>query len=190
MSAVVFVPRLTRADEADIVSLPMSYLYSDDIGSDTNSAVVSQLLSYLYSDASGSDANASVVSRSWSYLYSDVPGSDANSAVLSRAVSFLYYDWPGDSAFNLQQTPTVSYFYQFPDAPVLTIIQTNRTPKASEITPKFIPPPPSSTQLEVFTDGAFTNNVALNPNIMTIVLTHGWIATNNGYCSVSKCRRR
>ena len=69
-----------------------------------------------------------------SFLYYDAPGEDTNSAVLSRAVSYLYYDWPGDSMFNLEQTPSVSYYYQFLDAPVLTIISTNRTPTKEETT--------------------------------------------------------
>jgi len=63
MSAVVFVPRLTRAQETDTVSQVTSYLYYDAAGEDTNSPVASGVMSYLYSDAIGSDTNSVVQAR-------------------------------------------------------------------------------------------------------------------------------
>jgi hypothetical protein len=105
VSAVVFVPRLTRAQET-------SYLYYDAAGEDTNSPVASGVMSYLYSDAIGSDTNSVVASPAMSFLYYDAPGVDMNSAVLSRVVSYLYYDWLGDENLTFQNSPVVSYLFQ------------------------------------------------------------------------------
>ena len=153
-----------RADDVitNIMSSIVSYQYPDDFSSEvlTNGGVLSPLVSYQYLEDFSSAALT-------------------NGGILSPIVSYQYFEWPGNDVLGLLSSPSVSYYYQFLDAPILTIIQTNRTPKASEITPRYLPPPPTSAQLEVFTDGAFTTNVALNPNIMTIVLTHGWIMTNN-----------
>lgn len=112
MSAVVFVPRLTRAQETDTVSQVTSYLYYDAAGEDTNAPVASSVMSYLYSDAIGSDTNSVVASPVMSFLYYDAPGVDMNSAVLSRVVSYLYYDWLGDENLTFQNSPLVSYLFQ------------------------------------------------------------------------------
>lgn len=57
-----------------------------------------------------------------------------------------------------------------PVAPI--VVQTNRTPKIAEIGQPTIPNDPN--HFKVFTNGAFQSGIALNPNKMTVVLTHGW----------------
>jgi hypothetical protein len=121
------------------------------------------------------DLITNVMSPVVSYQYYDSVGEDTNATVVSPIVSYQYFDWAGNDVLNLQSSPVVSYDYPFLDTPPLTIFPTIRTPTASEITPKIILPPPTSAQLEIFANGAFATNVALNPNMMTIVLTHGWI---------------
>jgi hypothetical protein len=151
-------------------------LFADDVITNIMSSVVS----YQYYDAVGTDTNAPIISPVVSYQFYDVLNEGTNSVIVSPILSYQYFDWAGNDVLNLQNSPVVSYYYQFLDAPVLNIVSTNRTPTTNEITPSALPPlTPGqlavSEQLEVFTNGVFTNNVALNPNIMTIVLTHGWI---------------
>src|SRR5665213_3609643 len=54
----------------------------------------------------------------------------------------------------------------------LVLVQTNRTPPATAIGPPTIPT--DATHFKVFSNGNFVTNVALNPKINTVVLTHGW----------------
>jgi pimeloyl-ACP methyl ester carboxylesterase len=54
----------------------------------------------------------------------------------------------------------------------LVLIQTNRTPKNTEIGSSTIPTNPN--YFKVFTNGNFVSSVGLNPNKNTVVLTHGW----------------
>jgi pimeloyl-ACP methyl ester carboxylesterase len=56
----------------------------------------------------------------------------------------------------------------------ITILQTNRVPANSELGKQTI------GILKMFTNGVFTNFVALDPNKKTVVLTHGWIPTLAG----------
>jgi hypothetical protein len=111
-----------------------------------------------------------------SYQYPEDFSSAAltNGGIMSPIVSYQYLEWP-DGILNLQSSPTVSYYYQFLDAPLLNIISTNRVPTTAETTPAHLLPPPS--QLEIFSNGAFTTNATLDPKSMTTVLTHGWIPT-------------
>ena len=288
MSAVVFVPRLTRAQETDTVSQVTSYLYydaagedtnapvasgvvsylfSDAISSDTNSVVASSVMSYLYSDAVGSDTNSVVASLAMNFLYYDAPGVDINSAVLSRVVSYLYYDWLGDANLTFQNSLLVSYLYQdgngspfivvqpysqfvqagstatfgvladgqpplhyqwhngtgilanatnssltinnvqFATAGVysvditnsfgsvtsavaqltvytnLVLTQTNRAPTTNEIGKPTIPTDP--THFKVFTNRTFHTGVALDPNKMTVVITHGWNGSSADWVTVT-----
>lgn len=62
----------------------------------------------------------------------------------------------------------------------LNVIQTARTPTTAESTPaNSLSPPSSPSQLMAYTGGIFTTNLAtLDPNQMTIVLTHGWVPQN------------
>lgn len=54
----------------------------------------------------------------------------------------------------------------------LAFTQTNRWPTTNEIGQSTIPSDP--THFKVYTNGMFQSGVALNPNVMTVVLTHGW----------------
>jgi pimeloyl-ACP methyl ester carboxylesterase len=54
----------------------------------------------------------------------------------------------------------------------MVLIQTNRAPTTNEIGKPTIPTDPN--HFKVFTNGNFQSGVALNPNKMTVVLTHGW----------------
>jgi hypothetical protein len=54
----------------------------------------------------------------------------------------------------------------------LVLIQTNRTPTTNEIGQPTIPTDPN--HFKVYTNGNFQSGIALNPNKMTVVLTHGW----------------
>ena len=56
-------------------------------------------------------------------------------------------------------------------AQLIVFMQTNRQPTVTEIGQSTIDP---NSQLQVYTNGTFTNSVGLDPNQMTIVLTHGW----------------
>lgn len=143
--------------------------------------IVSPVVSYQYYDSFGEDTNATVISPIISYQFYDALGEDTNSAIVSPIVSYQYFDWAGVNALNLQSSPVVSYDYLFLDAPVLTILPTTRVPTTAESTTPFILPP-SPPQLETFVGGSFTANppFPLDPNQMTIVLTHGWIPTLNG----------
>lgn len=63
----------------------------------------------------------------------------------------------------------------------LTVIETNRTPKAAEITPQ-LAALPTTSQLLAYHGGIFTTNLAsIDPNQTTIVLTHGWNSTPNDW---------
>jgi pimeloyl-ACP methyl ester carboxylesterase len=54
----------------------------------------------------------------------------------------------------------------------MVLTQTNRAPTTNEIGKPTIPTDPN--HFKVFTNGNFQSGVALNPNKMTVVLTHGW----------------
>ena len=99
----------------------------------------------------------------------------SNGGIMSPIVSYQYYEWPGSGILNLQSSPTVSYYYQFLDAPVLNIVSTTRTPTTAESTPAYLISPPPPSQLMAYHGGIFTANLAsIDPNQMTVVLTHGW----------------
>ena len=123
------------------------------------------------------DVITNIMSPIVSYQYPENFSSAAltNGGILSPIVSYQYFEWPGDDVLNLKSSPMVSYYYQFSGTPLLLIFSTNRLATVAETTPQYLPPP--SSQLEVFTNGIFKTSAALNPNAMTIVLTHGWIPT-------------
>jgi len=70
------------------------------------------------------------------------------------------------SVSEVQQLYSQSDIGPAPASP--TVIQTNRTPSSTELGAQ------TSGSFKVFTNGVFQTNVLLNPNLMTIVLTHGW----------------
>ena len=131
----------------------------------------------LFSSAAfADDMITNIMSPIASYQYPDNFSSAAltNGGILSPMVSYQYYEWPGNGILNLQYSPTVSYYYPFLDTPPLTIIPTNRTPTTAEITP-LLAALPTPSQLMAFHGGIFTANLAsIDPNQMTVVLTHGW----------------
>jgi pimeloyl-ACP methyl ester carboxylesterase len=124
------------------------------------------------------DVITNIMSPIASYQYPNNFSSEVltNGGIMSPIASYQYYEWPGNDILNLQSSPMVSYYYQFLDAPVLNIISTTRTPTTDETTPAYLislPPPP---HLMAYHGGIFTTNLAsVNPNQMSIVLTHGWI---------------
>ena len=54
----------------------------------------------------------------------------------------------------------------------LVVVQTNRAPTTNEIGQSTIPT--DTNHFKVYTNGNFKSGIALNPNKMTVVLTHGW----------------
>jgi hypothetical protein len=139
--------------------------------------VMSPVVSYQYYDSFGEDTNATAVSPIVSYQFYDVLGQTTNSPIVSPVVSYQYFDSLDAGSVQYINSPSVSYYYQFLDAPPLTIIPTNRTPTSAEITLSsfFILP----SQLQVFQNNAFASIGAfVDTNAMTIVLTHGWIPLN------------
>jgi pimeloyl-ACP methyl ester carboxylesterase len=129
-----------------------------------------------------------VVSAVASYRYVEDFSNTAltNGSIISSIVSYRYVDWPGDDVLQLQSSPLVSYYYQFLDAPLFTVIPTDRTPKVSETTPQTVfGPPPSPLQLETFVNPAFTTNPPFPPNLskMTVVMTHGWNSNPNQWAT-------
>lgn len=149
-------------------------------GQDVITNFMSPIVSYQRADDFASEAltNGGIESAIISYEYQEDFGSAAltNGGILSPIASYQYYEWPGDGILNLQSSPIASYYYQFLDAPLLNIVSTTRTPTTAESTPAYPTSPPSTSQLMAFHGGIFTANLAsVNPNQMTIVLTHGWI---------------
>jgi pimeloyl-ACP methyl ester carboxylesterase len=122
------------------------------------------------------DVITNIMSPIASYQYPNNFSSEVltNGGIMSPIISYQYYEWPGSGILNLQSSPTVSYYYPFLDTPPLTIIPTNRTPTTAEITPQ-LAALPTPSQLMAFHGGIFTTNLAsIDPNQMTVVLTHGW----------------
>jgi pimeloyl-ACP methyl ester carboxylesterase len=140
--------------------------------------IMSPIASYQYPNNFSSESltNGGVVSPFVSYQYLENFSAAAltNGGIMSPIASYQYYEWPGSGILNLQYSPTVSYYYPFLDTPPLTIISTNRTPTTAEITP-LLAALPTPSQLMAFHGGIFTTNLAsIDPNQMTVVLTHGW----------------
>ena len=54
----------------------------------------------------------------------------------------------------------------------LVVVQTNRTPTTNEIGQPTIPT--DTNHFKAYNNGNFKSGIALNPNKMTVVLTHGW----------------
>lgn len=123
------------------------------------------------------DVITNVMSPIVGFQYPDNFSSQAltNGGILSPIVSYQYFEWPGDDVLQLRSSPWVSYYYQFLDAPQLTIVPTFRVPTTAESTPAILLPPPTDSQLKTFQNGVFTDSAPpLNSARMTIVLTHGW----------------
>ena len=151
-------PLLAQDTITNFMSPIVSYQYPDDFSSEslTNGGVISPFVSYQYLE------NFSTAALT-------------NGGIMSPIVSYQYYEWPGSGILNLQYSPTVSYYYQFLDAPVLNIISTSRTPTTAESTPAYLISPPPPSQLMAYHGGIFTANLtSIDPNQMTVVLTHGW----------------
>jgi pimeloyl-ACP methyl ester carboxylesterase len=70
------------------------------------------------------------------------------------------------SGSEIQQLYSLSDIGPAPTPP--TVVQTNRTPSSTELGVQ------TGGGFRVFTNGVFQTDVPLNPNLMTIVLTHGW----------------
>jgi hypothetical protein len=150
---------------------------------DTITNIMSPIASYQYPDDFSSESltNGGVISPFVSYQYLQNVSTEAltNGGIMSPILSYQYYEWPGNGILNLQSSPVVSYYYQFLDAPVLNIVSTSRTPTTAETTPAYLLSPPPPSQLMAYLGGIFTANLAsIDPNQMTIVLTHGWIPLN------------
>ena len=147
----------------NIMSPIASYQYPNDFTSEvlTNGGMLSPIVSFQYLE------NFSTVALT-------------DGGIMSPIASYQYYEWPGNGILNLQCSPVVSYYYQFLDAPPLTIISTNRTPTTAEITP-LLAALPTTSQLLIYYNGTFTANLSpIDPNRPTVVLTHGWIPTTKG----------
>ena len=63
----------------------------------------------------------------------------------------------------------------------LVVTQTNRAPTTNEIGQPTIPT--DTNHFKVYTNGMFKSGVALNPNKMTVVLTHGWRGNPNDWAA-------
>src|ERR1039458_8625454 len=63
----------------------------------------------------------------------------------------------------------------------LFVTQTNRTPTTNEIGRPTIPT--DTNHFKVYTNGMFKSGIALNPNKMTVVLTHGWRGNPNDWAA-------
>jgi pimeloyl-ACP methyl ester carboxylesterase len=82
---------------------------------------------------------------------------------------------------------TISNTYGFTNSAIaqltvytnLVLIQTNRTPPTTAIGPPTIPT--DATHFKVFTNGYFQSGIALNPNLNTAVLTHGWNSSSTDW---------
>lgn len=116
-------------------------------------------------------AATNVFSPTVSYSYTDGGG-------VSTVVSYQYLEWPGNDVLGLLGSRTVSYGF----GESINVIATNRVPTTAETTPTIAPPPVYSTQLVTFVNGSFTTN-APSPSKMTIVLTHGWNDSPNGWAT-------
>ena len=79
------------------------------------------------------------------------------------------------SPSEIQSLYTQDYLGSTPTPP--TVVQTNRTPSSAELGTQ------TSGNFKVFTNGAFTNGVALDPSKKTIVLTHGWNSSSDDWPS-------
>lgn len=163
--------QLPRAFADDVITNFMSpiasYQYPEDFSGEIliNGVVLSPFVSYEYQENFITEALI-------------------NGGILSPIISYQYYEWPSN-ILSLQYSPTASYYYQFFGAPVLDIVQTNRIPTTAETTPAFLLLPSSSpSRLVAFHGGIFTTNLAsVDPNQMTIVLTHGWNSSPNSWPS-------
>ena len=160
----------------------VSFQYPEDFSGAAlnNGGISSPFASYLFQQNYAGDvlANGGAISSFVSYQYPNRLDTEilTSGGILSPIGSYQYFEWPGSGILNLQYSPTVSYYYQFLNAPVLNIISTTRTPITAESTPAYLISPPPPSQLMAYHGGIFTANLAsVDPNQMTIVLTHGWI---------------
>jgi pimeloyl-ACP methyl ester carboxylesterase len=142
---------------------------------------VSRAVSYQYLN-SFDEPGVTVASPIASYQYlNDL--SEPGVPIISRIVSYRYFDSPLHGSLPLHDSLLVSYYYQFLGAPPLIIIPTNRTPITPEITPSVVLPGPYPWQLKTLVNGVLTTNLSLDPNRMTIVLTHGWNSSPNAWAT-------
>lgn len=92
-------------------------------------------------------------------------------AINSQGANILIRLGGGDSRCENPVPQTLDDF-QILQAPNLTLQSTNRTPATNAIGKPTIPNDPN--HFKVFTNGTFQSGIALDPNKMTVVLTHGW----------------
>jgi pimeloyl-ACP methyl ester carboxylesterase len=140
------------------------------------------LLFFVLPSASFADTITNFMSPIVSYQYPEdfTSGALTNGGIMSPIVSYQYLEWPSNNVLQLLSSLAVSYYYQSGDEPQLTVVPTNRTPTTAEITQAVQPPGTSPTQLVTFVNGVFTTN-APDPSRMTVVLTHGWNDSPNGW---------
>ena len=105
-----------------------------------------------------------------------------NGGAMSAMVSYQYLEWPGDDVLGLVSSRTASYFY---GGTQMTVVVTNRVPTDSETTALNLFPRPTPSQLKAFDGALFTTNAvaSLDPNRMTVVLTHGWNSSPNEWAT-------
>jgi pimeloyl-ACP methyl ester carboxylesterase len=164
---------------------------------------------YTYSDTSPSIGNWHQVTFTYSKASSDwniyIDGALNNSGIQTYDIEITTNDWfmgvqitglhntqRFENFFNgciddiriynrvlcgseVQSLYTRDYLGTAPTPPTLT--PTNRTPTSAEIGSQ------TNGVLRMFTNGAFTNVFNLDPNKMTIVLTHGWNDNSDGWPS-------
>jgi very-short-patch-repair endonuclease/pimeloyl-ACP methyl ester carboxylesterase len=179
---LIFLSLNVFADDVitNFMSPIASYQYQENLSTEslTNGGVVSPFVSFQYQENLGIEVltNGGIASPLVSYDYPENFSAAAltNGGILSPIVSYQYYEWP-TNILGLQYSPTVSYYYQFLNAPVLNIVSTTQTPTTAESTPAYVISPPGPSQLLAYHGGIFTANLAsIDPNQMTVVLTHGW----------------
>jgi pimeloyl-ACP methyl ester carboxylesterase len=125
-------------------------------------------------------------------------GSNVTISITASGFQPLYYQWLFDGNFlagqtnvnlllnNVQLTNggnysvTIANAYGSTNSAIaqltvytnLVLVQTNRTPQTTEIGSPTIPT--DTNHFKVYVNGNFVSGAALNPNKMTVVLTHGW----------------
>ena len=163
-----------------ILTFTEGFSYQAVEPADAITSVMSPIVSYQYPNDLSSEAvtNGGLVSPIASYQYPNDFGSEAltNGGLVSPIASYQYFEWPGNDVMHLDSSPWVSYYYQFLDAPLLSILPTARMLTMAETTPAVLIPPALQSQLKVYAGGVFTTTPPFPPDRskMSVVLTHGW----------------
>jgi hypothetical protein len=90
----------------NLMSPIVSYQYPNDLSSEslTNGGFISYIVSYQYPDNFSTEA---------------LP----NGGVMSPIASYQYFEWPGNGILNLQTSPVASYYYQFIETGIPSMLQ-------------------------------------------------------------------